>query len=150
MHEQSSKIFASVNRLGRPVQFKFTLTHTKGILDTFRKNNPVFSIKFHYKPSSQFSKLQHTERTTFGPGSFLNIEYNSTSKYQPSFSFKITTQSKPQNIERNSAILLNIVRKSFDFFLSHPLLLPPFRFEFLGGHLFPFHIGLCKFYSFFM
>ena len=67
-------------RLGRPVQFKFTLTHTKGILETFRKNNSVFSIKFHYKPSSQFSKLQHTERTTYGPGSFLNIEYNSTSK----------------------------------------------------------------------
>ena len=114
MPEQSSKIFASVNRLGRPVQFKFTLTHTKGILETFRKNNPVFSIKFHYKPSSQFSKLQHTERTTCGPGSFLNIENNSTSKYQPSFSFKITTQCQPQNIERNSAFLLNFVQKSKD------------------------------------
>ena len=114
MPEQSSKIFASVNRLGRPVQFKFTLTHTKGILETFRKNNPVFSIKFHYKPSSQFSKLQHTERTTCGPGSFLNIENNSTSKHQPSFSFKITTQYQPQNIERNSAFLLNFVHKSKD------------------------------------
>ena len=61
-------------RLGRPLQFKFTLTHTKGILETFRKKtikqnieqtknsilNPVAS-----SVNSNTQKGQHAARFIF-------------------------------------------------------------------------------------
>ena len=50
---------------------------------------------------------QHTERTICGPRLFFNIDNNSTSNYQPSFSFKITTRCEPHIIERKCCIFIH-------------------------------------------